>query len=124
MEKCGNDLLCILKQILEKNSIFVLMKQENFQNFNSRIIMIYNFNNESFYNKNNKNGNFNINNNTIFNFLSSNSFSYFFPKYSFDDIIQICCFKFNLCDKEKEILIKLIQIYNSIPNKIKNKFKI
>ena len=119
MEKCGNDLLCILKQILEKNSIFVLMKQENFQNFNSRIIMIYNFNNESFYNKNNKNGNFNINNNTIFNFLSSNSFSYFFPKYSFDDIIQICCFKFNLCDKEKEILIKLIQIYNSIPNKIK-----
>ena len=57
--------------------------------------------------------------NPLFNFLSSNSFSYFFPKYSFDDIIQICCFKFNLCDKEKEILIKLIQIYNSIPNKIK-----
>ena len=57
--------------------------------------------------------------NPLFNFLSSNSFSYFFPKYTFDDIINICAFKFNLCEKEKEILIKLINIYNSIPSKVK-----
>ena len=44
--------------------------------------------------------------NPLFNFLSSNSFSYFFPKYTFDDIINICTFKFTLCEKEKEILIK------------------
>ncbi len=44
IEKCGNDLLCILKQILENNSIFVLSKQEVFHSFNSKIIMIYNTN--------------------------------------------------------------------------------
>ncbi len=44
IEKCGNDLLCILKQILENNSIFVLSKQEVFHSFNSKIIIIYNTN--------------------------------------------------------------------------------
>ena len=116
IEKCGNDLLCILKQILENNSIFVLSKQEVFHSFNSKIIMIYNTNDN--VNKDIIENNFNEIN-PLFNFLSSNSFSYFFPKYTFDDIINICTFKFNLCEKEKEILIKLINIYNSIPSKVK-----
>ena len=107
IEKCGNDLLCILKQILENNSIFVLSKQEVFHSFNSKIIMIYNTNDN--INKDIIENNFNEIN-PLFNFLSSNSFSYFFPKYTFDDIINICAFKFNLCEKEKEILIKLINI--------------
>ena len=107
IEKCGNDLLCILKQILENNSIFVLSKQEVFHSFNSKIIMIYNTNDN--VNKDIIENNFNEIN-PLFNFLSSNSFSYFFPKYTFDDIINICTFKFNLCEKEKEILIKLINI--------------
>ncbi len=116
IEKCGNDLLCILKQILENNSIFVLSKQEVFHSFNSKIIMIYNTNDN--VNKDIIENNFNEIN-PLFNFLSSNSFSYFFPKYTFDDIINICTFKFTLCEKEKEILIKLINIYNSIPSKVK-----
>ena len=116
IEKCGNDLLCILKQILENNSIFVLSKQEVFHSFNSKIIMIYNTNDN--VNKDIIENNFNEIN-PLFNFLSSNSFSYFFPKYNFDDIINICTFKFTLCEKEKEILIKLINIYNSIPSKVK-----
>ena len=98
IEKCGNDLLCILKQILENNSIFVLSKQEVFHSFNSKIIMIYNTNDN--INKDIIENNFNEIN-PLFNFLSSNSFSYFFPKYNFDDIINICTFKFNLCEKEK-----------------------
>ena len=98
IEKCGNDLLCILKQILENNSIFVLSKQEVFHSFNSKIIMIYNTNDN--VNKDIIENNFNEIN-PLFNFLSSNSFSYFFPKYTFDDIINICTFKFNLCEKEK-----------------------
>jgi midasin (ATPase involved in ribosome maturation) len=108
IEKCGNDLLSILKQILERNSIFIPAKQEHLSNFSSRIIMIYNTPNE---------------NTTTFspnlNFIFSNAHTFNFQAYSFDNIISICEYMYNLLPIEKEILMKLISTYISIPSKVK-----
>ena len=109
MEKSGNDFICILKQILENNSLFIPSKQETLYGFESRIIMIYNLNNTSNDNKKL------LSINPLFNFLSSNSYSFKFEPYNSQEIIDICKYKYDLNSQETNILNKLISIYNSIP---------
>ena len=117
MEKCGNDFICILKQILENNSLFIPSKQETLYGFESKIIMIYNLNNT--YNKKL------LSVNPLFNFLSSNSHSFKFEPYNNQEIIDICAYKYDLNKQETNILSKLISVYNSIPShfKINTRYK-
>ena len=112
MEKSGNDFICILKQILENNSLFIPSKQETLYGFDSKIIMIYNVSNLNDINKL-------ISSNPLFNFLSTNSYSFKFEKYNIDDIIKICQYKYNLNKQEITIFKKLISLYNEIPSKFK-----
>ena len=112
MEKCGNDFICLLKQILENNSLFIPSKQETLYGFESKIIMIYNLSNS---NDNKKL----LSYNPLFNFLSSNSYSFKFEPYNSQEIIEICKYKYNLNEQEADIFNKLISIYNSIPTKFK-----
>ncbi len=119
IEKSANDFIVILKQLLEKNFIFVPNKQEFYSNFQSKIIMIYNTNKNEIFNINNNN------NKNIFNLLNSNSFSFYFNDYEEENLIEICVEKFKLNSNEKEMLTKIIKIYNKIPNliKINSRFK-
>ena len=110
MEKCGNDLLSVLKQVLEKNTLFILAKQEQASNFDSRIVMVYNTT---------SNDSIAMMNNQVFSFLQCNSLSFSFTQYSIDDMMTICETKYNLSLKEKEILKSLIEVYNTIPSKVK-----
>ena len=118
MEKCGNDFICILKQILENNSLFIPSKQETLYGFESKIIMIYNLNNSSDTKKL-------LSINPLFNFLSSNSYSFKFEPYNNQEIIDICKYKYDLNNQETNIFNKLISIYNSIPShfKINTRYK-
>ena len=109
MEKSGNDFICILKQILENNSLFIPSKQETLYGFESRIIMIYNLGNANNDNKKL------LSMNPLFNFLSSNSYSFKFEPYNNQEIIDICKNKYDLNSQETNILNKLISIYNNIP---------
>ena len=112
MEKSGNDFICILKQILENNSLFIPSKQETLYGFNSKIVMIYNITNTNDIKKL-------MSTNPLFNFLSSNSYSFYFKSYNNDEIMNICKFKYGLNKQEINIFNKLINIYNSIPLKFK-----
>ena len=112
MEKSGNDFICILKQILENNSLFIPSKQETLYGFNSKIIMIYNISNSNEIKKL-------ISINPLFNFLSSNSYSFFFKAYNNNEIMDICKFKYGLNKQEINIFNKMINIYNNIPLKFK-----
>ena len=112
MEKSGNDFICILKQILENNSLFIPSKQETLYGFDSKIIMIYNINNSNDIKKL-------ISINPLFNFLSSNSYSFSFKPYNNKEIMEICKFKYGLNKQEINIFNKLISLYNSIPSKFK-----
>ena len=112
MEKSGNDFICILKQILENNSLFIPSKQETLYGFNSKIVMIYNITNSNNIKKL-------MSINPLFNFLSSNSYSFYFKSYNNDEIMDICKFKYGLNKQEIDIFNKLINIYNSIPLKFK-----
>ena len=112
MEKSGNDFICILKQILENNSLFIPSKQETLYGFDSKIIMIYNINNSNDIKKL-------IEINPLFNFLSSNSYSFYFKPYSNEEIMKICKFNYGLYKQEINIFNKLVSLYNIIPSKFK-----
>ena len=112
MEKSGNDFICILKQILENNSLFIPSKQETLYGFNSKIIMIYNISNSNDIKKM-------IAINPLFNLLSSNSYSFYFKSYNNEDIMEICKYKYDLNHQEITIFNKLVNIYNTIPSKFK-----
>ena len=117
MEKCGNDFICILKQILENNSLFIPSKQETLFGFESKIIMIYNLGINSDIKK--------LSINPLFNFLSSNSYTFKFEPYNNQEIIDICKYKYDLNTQETNIFNKLISIYNIIPThfKINTRYK-
>ena len=112
MEKSGNDFICILKQILENNSLFIPSKQETLYGFESKIIMIYNIPNPNDIKKL-------IAINPLFNFLSSNSYSFYFKPYNTEEIMEICKYKYGLNKQEINIFNKMVSLYNSIPSKFK-----
>jgi midasin len=112
MEKSGNDFICILKQILENNSLFIPSKQETLYGFESKIIMIYNIPNPNDIKKL-------MSINPLFNFLSSNSYSFYFKPYNTEEIMEICKYKYGLNRQEINIFNKMVSLYNSIPSKFK-----
>ena len=104
-EKCGNDLFFILKEIIEKRTVFLNLKQELIQvNLQTKLFFIYNLELKEHIRSHSM----------IFSYFLENAYAVEFKDYNISQIVDIILF-------EKPLMLKVNDKYNLI-NKLLDGF--